>query len=62
MRQFRFIGNPADYQWDFQLTTGTVYAGAKAPYHRHTIEELYDISIKYKDNIFLQDWEEIPVD
>lgn len=28
-------------------------------YHRHSIEELYDIAVKYKDKDFLQDWEEI---
>lgn len=59
MRQFKFLGNPADYQWDFTLTTGIVYAGDKEPYHRHTITELYDIAVKFKDRDFLRDWEEI---
>ncbi len=62
MRQFKFKGNPTDYQWDFPLATGTTYPGAKAPYRRHTIEELYDAAVKYKDKDFLQDWEQIPED
>ena len=59
MTQYRFLGNPSFYKWDFRLTTGMVYDGAKAPFHRHTIEELYKASVKYKDKTFLKDWEEV---
>lgn len=62
MRQFRFKGNPGDYRWDFPLTTGTVYLGAKAPFRPLTISELYDSAVKHNDKEFLNEWEEIPTD
>lgn len=62
MRQFRFKGNPADYRWDFPLTAGTVYSGARVPYRPLTIAELYDSAVKHNDKEFLNEWEEIPTD
>lgn len=58
-RQFRFKGDPSSYQWDFPIDQKAIYQGTIWAYHRHSIEELYDIAVKYKDKDFLQDWEEI---
>jgi hypothetical protein len=59
MKQFKFLGNPADYKWDFPLETGQQYKGEKEAYRRHSIQETIDIARSQNDKKYLTEWEEI---
>lgn len=59
MKQYRFLGDPAGYRWDFPLVPDTVYAGQLQAYHRHSIGELMEVAKKEKDQKFLAEWEEV---
>lgn len=59
MKQYRFLGDPAGYQWDFPLVPGRIYAGQLQAYHRHSISELIATAKKEKDQRFMDEWEEV---
>lgn len=59
MRSYKFKGDPTGYRWDFPLEAGTVYAGNREAFYRHTVEELYQMAEKEKDKKYLAEWEEV---
>ena len=59
MRQFKFLGDPNAYNWDFPLSTNTTYRGSVKAMGDLTIGEIMDLPIDPHDQTFENDWKEI---
>lgn len=58
MKQYEFIGDPGNYNWDFKLKKNNVYKGSIIAFRRHTIEELINSETDPQDPEFNKEWNE----
>lgn len=59
MKQFKFLGDPTKYQWDFPLERGMTYTGDVKVFGANTLQKVMEWAQDPHDPEFEKEWEEV---